>query len=88
MIFILILASLAAVYYIAPLAESAVKPERQPPKWKTTPAAEAMSCPAAVLTPGLVALGQVLDQYGRDREQSPEENPVGAKMPKMIRNQL
>jgi hypothetical protein len=61
MIVILILASLAAVYFIAPLAEPAVKPESHPSQQEPE-----------VLTPGLVALGRALDQYGRGR------NPVRA----------
>src|ERR1017187_9289332 len=83
MIFLLILASLAAVYYIAPLAEPFVKPERHPPK-REAAGLDATSGAAAVLTPGLVALGRALDQYGRGRVRAaglggrgPRPGPVG-----------
>jgi hypothetical protein len=77
MIFILILASLAAVYYIAPLAEPVVKPERHPPKPE-----------AAVLTPGLVPLGRALDQYGRGREPVETAEDKGEEVRKTERDRL
>jgi hypothetical protein len=72
MTLILILASLAAVYYIAPLAE---EPDSQPPKGQAA-GLEAMPCADALLTPGLAALGRALDQYGRGREPLPVEAAV------------
>jgi Na+-transporting methylmalonyl-CoA/oxaloacetate decarboxylase gamma subunit len=58
MIVFLVLAFLAAVYFIAPMADRAVQPDPTQPKRKGASG-------AAVLTPGLVALGRALDQYGR-----------------------
>jgi hypothetical protein len=87
MIFILILASLAAAYYIAPLAEPFVKPERHPPK-REAAGLDAMSGAAAVLMPGLVALGRALDQYGRGREPLPDATGTGQEVRKTERDRL
>jgi hypothetical protein len=87
MIFLLILASLAAVYYIAPLAEPFVKPERHPPK-REAAGLDATSGAAAVLTPGLVALGRALDQYGRGREPLPAASGEGEEVRKTERDRL
>jgi hypothetical protein len=70
MTIVLILAALAAVYYIAPLAEAASKPGiRPPPETEEKPQSGPDS--PAILTPGLLALGRALDQYGRGTEPAP-----------------
>ena len=75
MTLILILALLAAVYYIAPLARPVQKPGSQPPQGQAA-GLEAMPGADALLTPGLVALERALDQYGRGREPLPVEAGV------------
>jgi hypothetical protein len=79
MILFLILASLAAVYYISPMAEA----ERRP---TTKEAANPEA--AGVLTPGLVALGRALDQYGRGRQPPPAGLGVGEEVRKTERDRL
>jgi hypothetical protein len=82
MILFLILASLAAVYYIAPMAAAAGKPERlakpQAPNTET----------AAILTPGLLPLGQALDQYGRGRQPLPAGSGGGEEVRKTESDRL
>jgi hypothetical protein len=87
MILILILASLAAVYYIAPLPEPAVKPQRQPPK-REAATLEAATGATAVLTPGLVPLGRALDQHGRGREPMSATPGAGEEVRKTERDRL
>jgi hypothetical protein len=82
MILFLILASLAAVYYISPMA-SAGKPERLAKRDAASPETE-----AAVLTPGLVALGRALDLYGRGRQPPPEGSGAGEEVRKTERDRL
>jgi hypothetical protein len=82
MILFLILASLAAVYYMSPMAAAAGKPERL----ARTDAADPET--AAILTPGLVALGRALDQYGRGRQPPPAGSVTGEEVRKTERDRL
>jgi len=77
MIFVLILAALAAVYYITP-----PKPKRDAAR------RDAMLDESGVLTPGLVALGRALDQYGRGQEPRPGGDGVGEEVRKTERDRL
>jgi hypothetical protein len=85
MIVLLILASLAAVYYISPMADRAVKPEGKPPKRGEARLKEVSE---AVLTPGLVALGRALDLYGRGQQPLPAADGVGEDVRKTERHRL
>jgi hypothetical protein len=87
MVLILILAALAAVYYIAAMADSAVNPGRGP---RNRDAVHGVATPGAagVLTPGLVALGRALDQYGRGQEPRPGGDGVGEEVRKTERDRL
>ena len=76
MIVILILAALAAVYYISPMADRPESPERQPLEREE---ARLKAISAAVLTPGLVALGRALDLYGRGQQPLPAADGVGGR---------
>jgi hypothetical protein len=86
MILILIL-SLVAACYIAFLADLIVDPERRTPQRKAA-GLKAVSGASTVLTPGLVALGSALDQYGRGREPLPAMGLRGEEVRKTERDRL
>ena len=82
MILLLILASLAAVYYISPMAAAAGRPERLPKRDAENPET------AAILTPGLVALGRALDRYGRGQQPPRAGSRAGEGVRKTERDRL
>jgi len=81
MILALIVLTLATVYYISYLANLIVEPQRHAPKRGTT-GPKAVPAAGAVMTPGLVALGRALDQYGRGQEPLPLVSGAGEEVRK------